>query len=317
MTQGKSERLLNLTFCLLSARRYVSREQLREYIAGYSGLSDEAFERMFERDKDELRSLGVPLETGANSALFDDELGYRIPRSDFELPAIEFTAEEATVLGVAARVWETEQFAEDAAGALAKLRAAGLEPETERLAALAPSVAAREPSFEAFRAATTSRTQLRFDYRGEPRRLEPWRLACRRGNWYVVGFDLDRGQPRKFKLTRVTSEPKTVGKPGSYSVPADADLDALLAELEPERERGLAVLAIRGDAAPSLRRHARALAGPGPLEGYSRYEVPYGRVSDLAADVRVHCADVLVLEPPELRELVLAGLRAVTGAGDR
>lgn len=105
MAPRKSERLLNLTIALLVSRRYVAREQLRSAVEGYSGLSEAAFQRTFERDKDELRALGIPVETGHNDLLFDDEPGYRIRRSDFELPPVELTREERVVLGLAAEVF--------------------------------------------------------------------------------------------------------------------------------------------------------------------------------------------------------------------
>ena len=62
----------------------------------------------FERDKDELRSLGVPIEVGNFDPLFDDEPGYRILSSEFALPAIDLDAEEAAVVGVATRVGSTQ-----------------------------------------------------------------------------------------------------------------------------------------------------------------------------------------------------------------
>ena len=95
---------MNLTICLLMARRFVEREQIRELVAGYQGLSDAAFERTFERDKDELRALGVPVETGSNSSLFPDEVGYRIRRRDFELPEIDSPPAELAALVVASTV---------------------------------------------------------------------------------------------------------------------------------------------------------------------------------------------------------------------
>jgi proteasome accessory factor B len=107
MTQHKSERIMNLAICLLMSRRYLEKTRIREIVEGYHDLSDAAFERTFERDKDELRTLGVPVETGSNDAFFPDEVGYRIRREDFELPAIDFTAAETAALGLAATVWES------------------------------------------------------------------------------------------------------------------------------------------------------------------------------------------------------------------
>ena len=89
MAPRKSERIMNLAICLLLARRFLDKNHLREVVEGYGGLSDAAFERTFERDKDDLRAMGVPVETGSNSTLFPDEIGYRIRRQDFELPPID------------------------------------------------------------------------------------------------------------------------------------------------------------------------------------------------------------------------------------
>ena len=85
---------------------------------------------MFERDKEELRELGIPLDTGSNRPL-DEELGYRIPRQRYELPDIRLEPDEAAVLGLAARVWRRRRARRAAAGALLKLRAAGVEAERD------------------------------------------------------------------------------------------------------------------------------------------------------------------------------------------
>ena len=134
---------MNLTFCLLMARRFVEREQIRELVEGYHGLSDQAFERTFERDKDDLRAMGVPVETGPNSPLFPDEVGYRIRRRDFELPEIDFTPAELAALGVASTVWDDARLGGQATAALAKLRASGLDPGADRAAHFAPPLGAR------------------------------------------------------------------------------------------------------------------------------------------------------------------------------
>ena len=97
---------MNLVICLLVARTYVPKSRIRQVVGGYGDQSDEAFERMFERDKDELRALGIPIETGSHESLFDDEPGYRIRRSEFELPPLSLEPDEAAVVGLAARVWQ-------------------------------------------------------------------------------------------------------------------------------------------------------------------------------------------------------------------
>ena len=107
MSRRKTERLLGLVVCLLSSPRYLTAVQIRAAVPGYPE-SFEAFKRMFERDKEELRELGIPLETGFNSA-GDDEAGYRIPRQAYVLPEIRLEPDEAAVLSLAARVWRLRQ----------------------------------------------------------------------------------------------------------------------------------------------------------------------------------------------------------------
>ena len=122
MSKRRTERLLSIVVLLLSSRRYLTAEQIRASVSGYPDAG-ESFKRMFERDKEELRELGIPLETGKSSA-FDDEIGYRIRRQDYELPEIHLTPDEAAALGIASRVWQSAELAGAAAGATLKLRAA-------------------------------------------------------------------------------------------------------------------------------------------------------------------------------------------------
>lgn len=313
MSARKSERIMNLAICLLMARRFIDRARIREVVEGYAGLSDAAFERTFERDKDELRALGVPVETGSNSPFFPDEVGYRIRRKDFELPPIEFTPAETAALGLATRVWDSATQADQAISALAKLRAAGIDPDPTRLQGLAPSVGAHEPGFEPLWQATISRTPAAFGYRGEQRQVEPWAMTYRRGSWYLLGRDLTRQAPRVFKVTRIEDEVRLVGKPGAYVIPA-VDMAELLATLEPSRPDAEALVAIRHDRAPDLRRRGTAADTPVPLPpGFAAYRVSYARHGDFVGDVCAHGPDVLVIEPAEIRTAVIDQLRAIAG----
>ena len=105
MSKRKTERLFNLTVALLTTRDYITKHQIRGLVEGYDQASTVAFERQFERDKDELREMGIPIITGHRDAWGEGDLGYRIARSDFELPEMEFSASELAVLGVAATAW--------------------------------------------------------------------------------------------------------------------------------------------------------------------------------------------------------------------
>ena len=316
MAPRKTERIVNLTIALLVAGRYLPKTRIRELVEGYHGLSDAAFERTFERDKDELRALGVPIEVGGYDLLFDDEAGYRILPSEFSLPPIELDAEEASVVGVAARVWQHASMAESTQSAMTKLRAVGVEPDPSALAALEPSVQATEPAFGPLWNAVLDQTRVRFTYRdGSLRTFEPWGLTSRRGRWYVVGRDVDRDANRMFKLSRITDVPVKVSRPGAYAVPEGLDLRALARALDPQEPTAEALLAVRPGKAPSVTRRGRTAETTPDLawapEGYERWWVGYGSLPGLADEVAGHGADVLVLAPADLRAAVVERLRAV------
>ena len=322
MTSRKTERILNLTICLLVSGRYLPKSQIREAVEGYHDLSDAAFERTFERDKDELRALGVPIEVGSFDAFFDDEPGYRIKASEFELPPVELDADEAAVVGVAARVWQHASVAESTQSALAKLRAAGVEPDTSQLAALEPSVQAREEAFEPLWTAVLDRVRVSFTYRGsEKRTLEPWGMTASKGRWYVIGYDTDRQATRMFKLTRITDKPRRISKVGAYQVPEDLDLRSLARSLDPGEPNRTALIAIRTGKGPTLRRRGRPAADtPADVRlpvGFEVLTVGYADLRTMAEEVVRYGADAVVLDPPELRRRVLDMLGRVATAVER
>src|SRR6202161_1129430 len=179
MSKRKTERLLGLVVCLLSTSRYLSADQIRAAVPGYPE-QDDLFKRMFERDKEDLRELGVPLETGLNHP-FDDDPGYRIRRQAYELPELRLEADEAAVLGLAARVWRRAELAGAAAGALLKLRAAGVDdPQDLPEHGVEPRRGPREPAFGPLWEAVRYRRPVTFAYRAagrsQPQRrdIEPW-----------------------------------------------------------------------------------------------------------------------------------------------
>jgi proteasome accessory factor B len=321
VSAAKSERLLNLVILLLVARNYTTKEQIRELMEPYRGSSDEAFDRMFERDKDDLRALGIPLETGYVDKFFEDEPGYRIKRDAFELPAIDFAPDEVAVVGLAARVWRHAGLAAATSDALVKLRAAGLSFDREQLDHVEPTLAAEEPAFEAVFQATVHRTPVQFDYSrvgqtgATTRHVQPWGVVTAQGRWYVAGLDVDRGEPRMFRLSRITSEVVPTGAPGSFTVPEDTDLRALSGSLLPRQPDRSAVVTARSGAANGLRRRGSvvesAVRGPDGDTSWDRLEIPYVSESDFAGELLGYADAVVVEAPVELRTAVRDRLRQV------
>ncbi|REH19919.1 proteasome accessory factor B [Streptomyces sp. 2221.1] len=226
MAIAKAERLMNLALCLLGTRRPLSKRELRESVEAYlEAGSDDSFNRMFERDKDDLRELGLVIETVES---LDGEIGYLARRDSNRLPPITLDAEEAAALGLAAKVWQQARLAGAASGALQKLRAAGLPEDVdpyEAHSALEPRIPVHEAAFEPLMLACRDRRPVLFDYRKanavqpEPRHVEPWALECWRGHWYLAGFDRDRGAERVFRLSRITGKVRSRGSRFTAPVP--------------------------------------------------------------------------------------------------
>ena len=316
---AKTERLLNLVIALLSTRRPLTKAQLRAAVPQYQQTAgDEAFDRMFERDKDELRDLGIPLSTQQVDPSADDEPGYRIDKREYSLPAIDFAPAEVAALALAARSWTQASLAAPAAAAMAKLASAGVELDDTSLVRIEPRVRTSEPAFEPMRRSVQDRQEVRFDYvradgeRGT-RTVRPWGMAMWRGRWYVTGWDVDRGAERVFRLIRVAGPVALRGGPAAYEIPADHVPRVLVGASEPGFvDQPPAILRIRAGAGNTLRRRARNV---GEIdEEWSLVDVDYRDVESLSQEVAGFGPDVLVEAPERVRDAVVARLSA---AGDR
>ncbi|MFD6419458.1 helix-turn-helix transcriptional regulator [Streptomyces sp. NPDC060194] len=316
MAIAKAERLMNLALCLLGTRRPLSKRELRASIEAYlEANSEDSFNRMFERDKDDLRELGLVIETVEN---LDGETGYLAGRDSNRLPPLTLDAEEAAALGLAAKVWQQARLAGAASGALQKLRAAGM-PEagaagaSPEPSALEPRIPVHEAAFEPLMLACRDRRPVTFDYRKataarpETRQVEPWALECWRGHWYLAGFDRDRGAERVFRLSRITGRVRSRAARFTADVPDVVTVRETVASWAGETADRTARIRLRADAGYPLR--AKALTVRQLDEGWDELEIPYGHGLD--AWLVEFGPDVVVLEPAELRADVVDRLRAV------
>jgi len=317
MAARRAERLVNLVICLLSTRQFLTAERIRDAVPGYeaadgSKATDEAFKRMFERDKAELRDLGIPLETGRNSH-FDAEDGYRITRRDYELPPIEFDAAEAAAVGLAARLWQSATLGEPARAALMKLRAAGTDVQEDGSPGAVPVLDASDPSLPTLLEAARVARPVTFEYvkarseTAEVRTIEPWGVLSWRRRWYVAGFDRDRGEPRSFRLSRITGPVKFTGGPAAFERPEKVDLLEMVAGSRRDEGR-IARVQVNGPAA-SLRRIAQ-------IDDDGVLSISFAETNWLARQVASAGSHAKVLEPDDLREAVLARLRAAAGVAE-
>ena len=219
---NRVERMLNLLACLLDTRRPLTRDELVTQVSGYPPEAV-AYRRAFERDKETLRAMGVPLVV---ETLPSGDQGYRVPPDEYFLPDLDLSADETAALHVAVSAVLLGD--RTGHGALMKL-GGGLGLDAAGAATAPIGTLPLEPAlpvlFEAFR----RRAPVTFEYRGESRTVEPWGLSARRGHWYLVGHDRDRDAMRTFRADRLGDD-LTVGDPDSFRVPEgfspDASLDA-------------------------------------------------------------------------------------------
>lgn len=332
MATSKVERLVNLVIALLSTRGYITAEKIRSSVAGYSeSASAEAFSRMFERDKNELRDLGIPLEVGRVSA-WDACEGYRINRDAYSLAPVDLTPDEAAAVAVATQLWESPELITATQGALLKLRAAGVDvdplddgaPVAIASPVGVPGLRGSEDVLGILLSAIDSRRAVQFLHRpsrAEPyatRTVEPWGVVTEKGRWYLVGHDRDRDATRTFRLSRIGPDVTPIGPAGAVTVPEGIDLRRIVAQTVTDVAAtpagGLAQVWVAAGRATALRRAGRHVGERrlGERDG-EVIELDIRSTDQLARDIAGYGADALVLEPQSLRDDVLARLRAHAG----
>jgi len=323
------ERLFSLVLALLATETGLTKNEILSTVQGYrqrySRSGDNAnLERQFERDKDDIRELGVPLETldSPGQAGNNQNLRYRIPRGAYELPSdISFSAEETALLGLAAMVWREGSLSAESRRAIVKLRSLG--GTQEPVLGYVPKLRVRDAAFEPLRSATEKNQIVRFSYLkpGEAaarvRTVAPLALVQHQGRWHLHAVEPDTGVTKTFLLRRIVSPVATTGK---TFVPDGADQAHLaLAELEQVWNAHTVEIEVvpESDAATRLhkRRGTRVTASGSLLLHYSDANI-------VADELAGYGPEVLVLSPPELRSAVSARLRLVadshttTGGGE-
>ena len=207
---NRLERLLNLVAALLDAQRPLSRHELTVLVPGYDD-NEQAARRAFERDKEALRAMGIPI---AVEPLDPDEPtsgeGYRIPREQYELPDPDLAPDELAALHLAASTVRLE--GSEGQAAIWKLGGSA------DVAAVTAAALEGNEHLPVLFGAVSERRTVRFSYRGTERAVDPYRLAYRNGFWYLAGFDRDKGSERSFRLDRFESAP-VAGEPKAFERP--------------------------------------------------------------------------------------------------
>lgn len=313
------ERLINLIAALLESDQPMTAEDIRDRIAGYDRDNHDAFRRTFERDKADLKAMGIPVEVRQLDVLGDAAPGYTISKARYYLPDLELEADELAALRIAASAVVGVQ--EEAGTGVMKL-SMGTSDEATGAARVSwnADVAASQPLLGPLYAAVSERTPVTFDYQpaGEdepaPRRVEPYALVHRRGHWYLVGRDDRSGETRTFKVSRITGN--VARSDGTYDVPAVFDARSHLAAPASLGEHEDVIGRVRFD--ESLRwwpeqnlPGARIEEGP---SGSVEVEMPVASLDALVSFVVWWGRRVEIVAPTEAREHIARRMRTIQDA---
>lgn len=310
MTVSKAERLLNLIALLLETRRPLSAQEIRDTVPGYGQQQWEAFKRMFERDKEELREMGIPVELRPTDA-WESEEGYRIPKERYYLPDLQLSEEEVAALSLAAGLLRMH---DPGAVRAALLKLAGdvqMPAEISPPPWLGVDLGLAVPGLSRAFAAVAERRRISFTYRTREveraRTMDPYGLVHRRGEWYVVGRDHASGEVRSFRLDRIAGGLHLVDPsgPGSeFDVPEGFRPQAALEA--PPFTQGEAVTTARVRFAPStawwVEREAPWLRLEWAADGTAEADIEVTQVSGFLGWVLWFGEGAELLGPQELRE---------------
>ena len=300
----KSERLVNLTIALLATKRYLTKSEIFRTIEGYEG-APEAMERMFERDKDDLRSLGIAIELGTFDPIFEDEAGYRITPSSYQLNLGELDGTDIALLSLAATAWSGAALERESTSALIKLASMGIDNDSETLSLLTPQVSGTDANFALVTDAIVRRSEIEFEYLGadlsrQVRKISPYSMRGQSGSWYLVGFDSEKDSLRTFRLDRIVSEVSVSKKVNSFEIPDS------IPDQSTDETRELAILRIRKRRGHQLRSLSNLIEA---REEWDEITLPIVDFSWLIRIILWHRDDVIVLGPPALRERVINSLK--------
>lgn len=317
---SRLERLLNLTAALLTAPRPLTAAELHERVPGYPSRDEggDAFRRAFERDKDALRDMGIPVTRREVEGVMPAVEGYLIPRKDYELRDPELAPDELAAIHLATAAVQLEGL--PGTGGIWKLGGTTTKVAERGAVAALPS----SPQLAVLFEAVAQRRNVTFPYRrgsgGErasARSVQPWRLSFARGHWYLDGWDREREAERRFRVDRIDG-PVSAGEPGDFERPAILPTTASppweLGEEAPVR----ATVRIDRDQAGWAVEHVGPDATVTETEdGAVNLTLTVTNRDAFRSFVLGFLDHAEVLAPPDLRAEMTSWLRALTGRSRR
>ncbi len=305
---------MNLTAALLETPRPLTRAEIRRRVPGYPD-GESAFRRAFERDKDDLRQMGVPVVVEEAPGLDPPVDGYRIPKDQYYLRDPGLEPDELAALHLAARAVRLEGM--EGGGALWKLGGVPAATAAERPAPPSDDVVSLpgDPNLGELFGAVGARRPVTVTYRGATRRVDPYRLDFALGRWYLSGFDHLRDEERNFRVERIEGRVEA-GPDGAFERPATGVPGVRLApwQLGEGQPTVARVLVDPDQAGP-----ARAALGPAAAvvdqeDGSMLVELEVTNRAGFRSFVLSFLDHAEVLDPPELRSEIASWLEGVAAS---
>ena len=304
MSDQKTERLINLTLALLSSKRYLTKSEIFNNVAGYSG-STETMERMFERDKDELRNLGIRIEVRALDPLFEDDQGYLIDSDTFQINPNDFSQEEIFLLTMAANLWHGSALQKDSKAALLKIQSLDGLVATNTVAS--PVIEDNEDSkkllliFDAVERFST----LEFEYKGTIRQVKPYGIYTRRGFWYLAAQEND--VVKSFKVVRIGQQIRATSKAQAFDKPSEFKLSAFLEDIN-SPTTSKAEVRIRKNQALALRKRHKVEEVDSE---WDKLFIDYIFEEDLIESLLWYGSNLVVISPTSIRNQIINRARGL------
>jgi proteasome accessory factor B len=297
MADKKAERLINLTLALLATKRYLKKQEIFRTVHGYEGEIS-SMERMFERDKSDLRELGIEIQVGDLDPLFDDEPGYRIIQSNYSLKLPELTPREVAIFSIAGNLWNDSVLATEAQSGLRKLESLGIPNSMDLSLQVQYRYEPPGSNLNLVQQAISQKRAITFNYENSGRKersLNPYQIFLWRGFWYLLGEDLHDVTIKIFKFARILGDVTQSTKSKTYEIPNDIDLNKYISKYSPNRDT--ARIAIRIGEAQILRNQAEFITTSGDED---IFEIAFESESELFSRILWHGSSVRLISPPEL-----------------
>ena len=303
MSDRKTERLINLTLALLATKRYLKKSEILTNVQGYEG-TQETKERMFERDKDDLRSLGIEIEVGDLDVFFEDEPGYRIPQKSYELNVPDLTSRELALLSIASSFWNDSILAPNAQSGIRKLQSLGIPATLELEFRMKYRFDNPSQLLEEIAKAILQKSSISFAYDSsslKSRHLQPYRIVFWNSFWYLIGMDLDRKAIRLFKISRFLGGIEISKKKNEFEIPADFSVTEHL----PKSDVAIihsAKIEVRKDSAILLRERGKLISQGADFD---TYEINFEHERMFLREIIWHGTNARIVEPVVLQEKLL------------